>query len=160
MRLKNKKTGEIIDDGYVRETHDFQFDGQKHVLAVFKGNGHRPPERVSGAYTSLAELCEEWADAPEEYYYICHDGEIRSDADELYTKDCELIGNHFPTREEAMAAVRKLQAWKRLKDKGFRFVEHQIHGMTEDGAGDGCAYFDFDKPLDKSDLDLLFGGEE
>lgn len=62
MRLRNKKTGEIVDDGYVRETHDFQFDGQKHVLAVFKGNGHRPPERVSRAYSTLAELNEEWED--------------------------------------------------------------------------------------------------
>lgn len=62
MKLRNKKTGEIVDDGFVRATHDFQFDGQKHVLAVFKGNGHRPPERVSRAYTSLAELNEEWED--------------------------------------------------------------------------------------------------
>ena len=66
MKLRNKKTGgEVIDDGYVRETHDFQFDGQKHVLAVFKGHGHRPPERVSGAYKSLAELNEEWEDYKE-----------------------------------------------------------------------------------------------
>lgn len=30
------------------------------------------------------------------------------------------IGNYFETREEAERAVRKLKAWKRLKDKGFR----------------------------------------
>ena len=70
------------------------------------------------------------------------------------------IGNYFRTAKEAENAVEKLKAWKRLQDKGFKFVEHQIHGMTEDGEGDGCAYFEFDKPLDKSDLDLLFGGEE
>ena len=62
MKLRNRKTGEIIDDGYVRETYDFQFDGQKHVLAVFKGNGHSVPERISGPYNSLAELNEEWED--------------------------------------------------------------------------------------------------
>lgn len=30
------------------------------------------------------------------------------------------LGNYFETREEAERAVRKLKAWKRLKDKGFR----------------------------------------
>lgn len=165
MKLKNRKTGEIIDDGYVRETHDFQFDGQKHVLAVFKGNGHRPPERVSGAYTSLAELCEEWADAPEEYYYICHDGEIRSDADELYTKDCELIGNHFSTRAEAELAVRKLKALKRLEDNGFKFDSTPY---CDNLCGNGFEiHFSATMPPEawnensvKKDLTLLFGGEE
>lgn len=70
------------------------------------------------------------------------------------------IGNYFRTAKEAEKAKKKLEALTRLEEKGFRFVEHQIHGMTEDGEGDGCVYFEFDKPLDKKDLDLLFGGEE
>ena len=110
MKLKNKKTGEIIDDGYVRETHDFQFDGQKHVLAVFKGNGHRPPERVSGAYTSLAELNEEWCDyeEPKTFFSIYYDGTVSEfkDGDDEQIRDMKSIGNYFETREEAELAVR------------------------------------------------------
>lgn len=164
MRLKNKKTGEIIDDGYVRETHDFQFYGQKHVLAVFKGNGHRPPERVSGAYESLAELNAEWEDykEPKEYWYIDCYGEVQAMSGEpkSYIICRKQIGNYFETREEAEKAVEKLKAWKRLENKGFRFK--------------GCRYWDIedakvieyelgspmiDKQVDK-DLELLFGGEE
>lgn len=167
MKLRNKKTGEIVEDAYVRETHDFQFDGQKHILAVFKGNGHRPPERISGPYNSLAELNEEWEDAPEEpeeFWYINECGDVLK---YKYDGGCscpileaEEIGNRFETEEEAEKAVEKLKAWKRLKDKGFRFS-----GYTDD-SGDlfscqviRCRFNDFGEESEK-DLDLLFGGEE
>lgn len=168
MKLKNKKTGEIIDDGYVRETHDFQFDGQKHVLAVFKGNGHRPPERVSGAYTSLAELCEEWADyeEPKEYWHIvsmCAGIQKKQNTDNGEDSFNKEIGNYFETAEEAEKAVEKLKAWKRLKDKGAGFVFVKSQGIC----GNGCRYrielcTDASTLTDdnaRADLDLLFGGE-
>lgn len=167
MKLKNKKTGEIVNDGYVRETHDFQFDGQKHVLAVFKSNGHRPPERVSGAYKSLAELNAEWEDyeEPKEHWYINENGAVLKyipddpdGEDKAYMKYQEVIGNYFETREEAEKAVEKLKAVKRLKDKGFRFDGWKCTGSIsftfDNYYGDG-------QPMSASDdLNLLFGGEE
>jgi hypothetical protein len=168
MKLKNKKTGEIIDDGYVRETYDFQFDGQKHVLAVFKGNGHRPPERVSGAYNSLAELNEEWEDAPEEpkewWYIDIHGPHEVTNNDEYYQQikaASKEFGNYFETKEEAEKAVEKLKAWKRLKDKGFRFI-----GLGKDRYGTEDIKYDIELPTDIKELGIIedlntcFGGEE
>jgi len=166
MKLRNKKTGEIVDDGYVRETHDFQFDGQKHILAVFKGNGHRPPERVSGAYKTLAELNEEWEDyeEPKEYWFInsCGAVEAHTEEEQLAVADMhKQFGNYFETEEEAEKAVEKLEAWKRLKDKGFRFGDYDVaHDKDRCFCGQvffkgGPFWFDI-----KTDLDLLFGGEE
>jgi len=166
MKLRNKKTGEIIDDGYVRETHDFQFDGQKHVLAVFKGNGHRPPERVSGAYTSLAELNEEWEDYnPLEYWWIDSDGEVlfcdeEGDSWEEIKRQREAIGDYFETEEAAKGAAEKLKAWKRLKDKGTK-VEGWLLRSDVDGTmiNVGLSFDKMNKDIAK-DLDLLFGGED
>ena len=170
MLLKNKKTGEIIDDGYVRETHDFQFDGQKHVLAVFKGNGHRPPERVSGAYTSLAELNEEWEDCQDRPFvidmwedgYIC---DVKFGVELEGIERAKECGLYFETREEAEKAVEKLKAWKRLKDKGFSFDPVDRYEAL---CGNGFnipitatmppeAYTDTEV---SKDLDICFGGKE
>ena len=133
---------------------------------MFRGNGHRPPERVSDAYKSLAELNEEWEDAPEEpkeYWYVADNGEIEKDTDDggAYEERMKEIGNNFETEEEAEKAVEKLKAWKRLKDKGFRFdkwvwsaPENNIRGrinFTVMSYGAGASI---------DDLNLLFGGEE
>ena len=163
MKLRNKKTGEIVEDAYVRETHDFQFDGQKHVLAVFKGNGHRPPERISGPYSSLAELNAEWEDyEPQKYWYIDPDGNIeKCSKDDEYDKPAKEIGNYFETKEEAEKAVEKLKAWKRLKDNGFKFD----YGRDYQGDHAESVYGNIDFEIPRydgveADLDLLFGGEE
>lgn len=146
MRLKNKKTGEIIDDGYVRETYDFQFDGQKHVLAVFKSNGHRPPERVSGAYTSLAELNSEWEDYKEP------EGIVK--VEQSIVPTCVYIV--CSTEEEAKLAIRKLEAWTRLKDKGFRFNGWTIPEEPKSPHIKLLIEAEMDVPDSPYDLDLLF----
>lgn len=170
MRLKNKKTGEIIDDGYVRETHDFQFDGQKHVLAVFKGNGHRPPERVSGAYTSLAELNEEWEDAPEEPKNPCFInwfGEVSELLGHISDREIEKLkeaGNYFETKEEAEKAVEKLKAWKRVKRDlvSLNWQRERDGNFSVWGEFKTGITLRSDVFLDNhsKDLDLLFGGKE
>jgi hypothetical protein len=169
MKLRNKKTGEIVDDGYVRETHDFQFDGQKHVLAVFKGNGHRPPERVSGAYNSLAELNEEWEDAPEEpkdYWWISpvdtdvvHCVEDAKDEMDKYNKE---IGNYFETKEEAEKAVEKLKAIQRLKNYYLKFKLDFVKNKIDFTYRlDGTLHSSVDEErIIFEDMNLLFGGEE
>ena len=141
MKLRNKKTGEIreLPDGF------------------FCGN-------------NLKKICEEWEDAPEEpkdnsYWYIDDFGRIQFSSEILDEIEehpnnwmaRKLFGNYFVTREEAEKAVEKLKAWKRLKDKGFKFKDF---GRLND-----CAFFiratsneSWSELYD--DLDLLFGGEE
>ena len=141
MKLRNKKTGEIkeIPDGF------------------FCGD-------------NLKKICEEWEDYEESkeseyYWYIGYKNDIRrtkyhhiSDfADNQVTVTRKEIGNCFESLEEAEKAVEKLKAWKRLKDKGFRFSGYELV--------DGTIRFMIDlRPLAPDDLypdlDLLFGGEE
>ena len=142
MKLRNKKTGEIVDV----------------TMPVKSGDGWRL------SANSLAELNEEWEDCeePKKGWYLDGIGKpikiVFGDDDFIQT--LEAIGNHFKTEEEAEKAVEKLKAWKRLKDKGVRFGKrrHSHYGgemFWECPNGTGVS----DKQIWK-DLDLLFGGEE
>lgn len=51
--------------------------------------------------------------------------------------------------------IKELKAWKRLKDKGFRFIDH-----LDRNSGQGMARYEWDGDIHGEDLDLLFGGEE
>ena len=152
MKLRNKKTGEIT------EANDWN---------------------IISEYKTLADLTEEWEDyeEPKDFWFIddftimCG-GECEYASSELATftkkgiEKLREIGNHFEIAEEAERAVEKLKAWKRLKDKGFRF--------TGWATNEGIRCIDFEVPdtffsEDKhsrisdetmADLDLLFGGEE
>lgn len=149
MRLRNKKTGEISD------YKDFEYD-------------------LLSTYNSLAELNDEWEDAPEEpkkYWYITGEGDICRDdiKHSEWIEERKSIGNYFETEEEAKKAVEKLKAWERLQKKfnfhitGWDVVDTQVIITTD------C---DFNYVKDRqddglwSDLDLvfngnlLFGGEE
>ena len=138
MKLRNRKTGEIV------EATDFN---------------------IISDYNSLAELNSEWEDyeEPKEYWRITDLGEIKSirlDQHHQNIEKCKAIGNYFETEEEAEKAVEKLKAWKRLKDKGFRF-----DGKTLDTSKRfGSIFYWLDKNAYSEDyiddLDLLFGGEE
>ena len=66
------------------------------------------------------------------------------------------VGIFTDSEEEAKKAVEKLKAWKRLKDKGFKWRYYSM------GDGDKfCVYFSIKDGADiGTDLDLLFGGEE
>ena len=164
MKLRNKKTGEIVDlsEGFITDT----YGGEKiqiKPVAISNKEGY--------VYSSLAELNDEWEDAPEEpkgFWSINGDVTIEH-FDKLNENDlCKKIGNYFETKEEAELVVRKLKAWKRLKDKGFRFegiagICNQIyfkankqftHIMVDEYTADKTEkeYID--------DLMLLFGGEE
>lgn len=156
MELRNKKTGEI---GELQIT-------EKHC-AVAVGNG--TASCGIEIYSSLESLTKEWEDyeEPKEYWYIdTTEGAIvehTCEQFELTDKERKEIGNYFSSREEAEKAVEKLKAWKRLKDKGFRFDGWTI----DDGlrisicTNMGCGgIYDDDKKEMKSYLDSLFGGEE
>lgn len=154
MKLRNKKTGEIIDD--VQYRNYSLPDGFGLCM-----NGK------NWEYHSLAELNEEWEDATEEpkeyWYYNTMTNKVSTNyVDSPDAQEDKEIGNYFETRKEAKEAVEKLKSWKRLKDKGFRFdgydVAHKSNGdLTGQIFYDGGDYSIDD--VDK-EMDLLFGGEE
>ena len=157
MKLRNKKTGEVVEAESCKNT-----GGLISIYYEEKGG----QIGTKDCYSSLAELNEEWEDVPEEpkkYYFIDPSGEVGPFwEDEESPEDTEAsrqIGNYFLSREEAELAVRKLKAWKRLKNKGFRF-----DGWDNT---DRATIHDFslfvtieDLETINKDLDLLFGGEE
>ena len=149
MKLRNKKTGQIGNWVFV--------PGRDMCLVL------KEPCDVLGCYSCRKAMDDEWEyyEEPKEYWYIDIDGEINSgDMEDDTVKDMRKIGNYFETKDEAERAVEKLKAWKRLKDKGFRFDEwdenHHNLGIIEFSiSGVEKSVYDFGE-----DLDLLFGGEE
>lgn len=148
MKLRNKKTGEILLIGNIIVENPNRIDCGKLSKC-----------------SSLAELNDEWEDyKPKVFYYINENGGvlryIPSDPegeDETYIKYQKEIGNHFSSREEAEKAVEKLKAWKRLKDKGMR-----MYSFKKEKTGIDLDFYTLTilAPRDKDSLDLLFGGEE
>ena len=138
MKLRNKKTGEI---------GQLHCDDENEGCLVWAGDKVSP-------YHSISELNEEWEDyeEPKWNWYIDWNGEI---------KQCDnRVGAllKFETEEEAEKAVEKLKAWKRLKDKGFKF---KWWVRTTDNFGDTIEITATSPTMTCSeDLDLLFGGEE
>ena len=142
MKLKNKKTGEIKE------------------FVLFDGEN----ELQGGA--TLKELVEDWEDVLEEEPYwsidcFSPDGLVSeftgSSQDVLINR--KSIGNYFESKEEALATVEKLKAWKRLKDKGYYFSNwslSKLHFEIELRVKE----YDFVTDELKQDLDLLFGGED
>lgn len=142
MKLRNKKTGEI------KELPDGFFCGD-----------------------NLKKICEEWEDyeEPKKYWFIGDNGAVFKfnrflDNTEL-EKEYKEIDNYFETKEEAEQAVEKLKAWKRLKDKGFRFDVVPALGHCDDEKFDisiiatmPAKWWYNDKVVD--DIHYVFGGEE
>lgn len=169
MKLKNKRTGEVkevIVGGY-------PVSGKTKMWECSEVDANEETGYKSlGTYTSLAELNEEWEDYDDtkDHWCISFHGEakqIGSYADREEIAECKQIGNYFETKEEAELAVRKLKAWKRLKDKGFRFLPDasSIQQKNEEGKSIGSISFTMDNEDDyiwgnNEDLKILFGGEE
>ena len=117
-------------------------------------------------YNNLAELCEKWEDyeEPKKTWFIDAYGSVRDrEAMTLVVGWDNKPIFEFETKEEAELAVRKLKAWKRLKDKGFRFCGHDDRDRGQ--LGDIVIYaemptFEYDDDSTRDDLDLLFGGKE
>ena len=133
MKLRNKKTGEIKE---------------------FETTIYADTEDSTYEFNSIAELNEEWEDAPEEpkgkalYWMILTlENFIKNNPDDkwLDLEDCkQMLG--------------KLKAWKRLKDKGFEFVELRAPNYGSDIMTIKARCPWTSKNID--DLDLLFGGED
>lgn len=134
MKLKNKKTGVIV---FVEDTSSLE-------------------------YHSIAELNEEWEDyeEPKEHWEILAMGGVIKIPDAGAYELQQEIGNYFETKEEAEKAVEKLKAWKRLRDKGFRFKKWVEFGHSQGVLWNAENAVMFDGDYNENDLDLLFGDEE
>lgn len=147
MRLRNKKTGEI---GELQIT-------EKHC-AVVVGNG--TANCNVKLYCTLDKLNEEWEDAPEEAIQVHIEGiqNVYMGGGRVYID--------YASAQEAEKAVRKLKAWKRLEDKGFRPKMWEWEYIYDDNiSGELIIKAHIDDATDSDgkytkDLDLLFGGEE
>jgi len=156
MKLRNKKTGEIIET---------DFELSISIPDDEKLYGNDTYTQIKG-YRSIKELSEDWEDyeGPKEYWYYdtTKNGVDKITHLEYKEKDQE-IGNYFETKEEAEKAVEKLKAWKRLKDKGFRFSKDWVYRYDQPKV-ENHTYFEFvaicEDGIRFDDLDLLFGGEE
>ena len=157
MKLRNKRTGEI---GELLGT-----SGEMVLVRVYACHFGENPF-VDNFYKTLSELKEEWEDVseePKEYWAIDWtrtDGvSTFKDSNDDIDDFNKSIGNYFETKEEAEKAVEKLEAFKRLKDKGFEFrwIDMQTGQIK---------YSFFLKEgqkvtrEDEDDLLALFGGEE
>jgi hypothetical protein len=153
MKLRNKKSGEIVDVLVTTVEYPDNCQGQP----------------VYNFYDSLAELNNEWEDykEPKPWWYI----DITLDAKQgelflsKYVEEFKTVGNYFETREEAELAVEKLKAWKLLKDE----CDIKFDGIIRDDKamlkGVKLSYdrhqVTFDRMRECMDaLHLLFGGEE
>lgn len=164
MKLRNRKTGEI--------GNLLPYGAGDGRIWVWIGNTSRPEYR----YNSLAELNEEWEDVPQgpKVGYIIDPMEedcVSADDSGYEESDVDRakeLGIWLETEEEAKKAVERLKAFKRLKDKGFRFT---YWGKRSDWAGlpevEALKYLvdivgvlpdNIDEFRD--DLDLLFSGED
>lgn len=154
MKLKNKKTGEIVEveSLYLTQTQELYLN-------------YINEENKQKVYTTdkIASFNLDWEDyeEPDEIWYIDWQGDVRSaDIGNEWGREKE-IGNYFETKEEAEKAVEKLKAWKRLQDKGISLhLQKQFRG---DGIGySRTIYTDFTKDSQEivKDLDLLFGDQE
>ena len=139
MKLKTKFQDEDFDfgevvDGVIVECLGKHEEKLRVIATAAKGGQH------TFYYSSIRSFMDDWEDAPtEEVWYLG-----------------ERIGNYSMPKKEARKATEKILAWKRLKDKGFRFngIEQFTHIMVDEYTADKTEkeYID--------DLMLLFGGEE
>ena len=154
MKLRNKKTGQIVELDHFSMHYSYHYDYGENA------KGEQP---CSTWNTSLAELNEEWEDyeEPKTFWYMTAWGDIKEySQDQFAVKQKQAIGNYFETREEAEKAVEKLKAWKRLKDAGVKLeivtIGHKKY--LEPTAEDSCT-FDEAKNI-VEDFEFIFGGEE
>lgn len=151
MKLRNKKTGEIVEveSLYLTQTQELylNYTNEENKQKVYMTD-------------KIASFNLDWEDyeEPKDYFYIRDGGNIDHN---LYGKSIikrhQEIGNYFETKEEAEKAVEKLKAWNRLRECG-------LIPLTWTNAKGGCILVKYGiggpGVMDCLDFDLLFGGEE
>lgn len=156
MKLKIKKTGEMLEDVKFIDT-------TLHKITIQYLDDGILRECTIKNLSDIEEIKD--YEEPKVFWYIEGDGDIHSIrtelCDELEIHTMKQIGNYFETKEEAEKAIEKLKAWKRLKDKGFKF-----RGIGVDHYEIDDIKYEIEEPptthdcQEMKDLKLLFGGEE
>lgn len=143
-KWRNKITGEINEFMVHKRIEDSE-DGNP-VYAPFDGN------------------IDDWEDyeKSEEHWAIDQFGEPInvSGLSSLQLEKLHRLGNDFPSEKATIKAIEKLEAWKRLKDNGFKFegIENRSPRIK---FYQGRSYETEPQCIQAGvDLDLLFGGEE
>lgn len=170
MKLKTKFQDENFELGEVVEAIVFTTEEDITVHTKASSGGSHTIH-----YNSIKDFTDNWEDAPEEpkNYWIPM-------SDEPYL----FVGNDWETeglatglislsKEENEIKREKLKAWKRLKDKGFRFTgvaglsnNISVSFETDNKYSSGHIMYDeYSNTDDKlreynEDLMMLFGGEE
>lgn len=147
MKLRNKQTGEIC-----------KAEAREDGIYLY----HETTERWYKYDLSLLAEGWEYYEEPKEYWYITYNACVVSAPAESNWEREEEIGNRFETEKEAMKALEKLKAWKRLKNKGFRFSNVDIYDqeITFKWTKDWCSMTNGEQKEAERDLDILFGGDE
>lgn len=140
MILKNKKTGEMVAFG-------------EGIVDLARIGCRNVGEMIEAGWEDYEE--------PAVFYWIDYDGKIcKAETGTMDRSKIKQLGNYFETKEEAELAVEKLKALKRLKDKGLKFNRWKEAPLR---TGSSCVAITGVMNVDeeaKTDLDLLFGGEE
>ena len=133
MRLINRNTGEIVAFG----------EGIINLQEIGCEN--------------VADMLEQgWEDYKEPESKITH---LRHNE---FVQGRHVVEIDYIDYREAERAVKKLEAWKRLRDKGFKFDGWETTIDTKT-AGEVHTTFNLWDNLDEettADVDLLFGGED
>jgi len=154
MKLQSNRTGKI---------KDWSFSEWLHYIICSEGKTGEACD-VKEFIERVEKFKDEWEENPKEAWLINANGELENWPDTEWADDWDSqkeIGNYFETKEEAEKAVEKLKAWKRLKDKGFRFK-----GWEDSPAEDDFDMIWFTMKAEVWDIEtqealtLLFGGEE
>lgn len=145
MRLRTKFQDEDFELGEVADVD---------IVTTTDGRIKARAEAMRGGlhiifYKTKAEFDDEWEDVSEEEVWYLG----------------ERIGNYSMSKKEAKEATEKILAWKRLKEKGFRFYgDIKYECLCGNGFGIPLraemppeAYTDIEV---SKDLDICFGGEE
>ena len=150
MKVRNKKTGEIAD-----------IEINSHRLTIVYEDG-----RVEQFFFDSLKDLDGWEDYEESKEHWCitmYGGIVRIEDDEEPVDDLKEIGNYFNSKEDAYDALDKLKAWKRLKDKGFEFINFPYKKICKYDARTGVGNLEYQVKYYEeleADLDLLFGGKE
>lgn len=148
-KLRHKVTGEVINskelltDEFITDLFSKDFNYLQSKL-----------EKIQDVW----EVYEE-----KKFWYIYAGHVFEGECDNAMERMLKATANYFKTKEEAVKAVEKLKAWKRLKDKKIFIYRDHFDYRSQDGSfnvefGDKLSNDEVNQVND--DLDLLFGDEE
>ena len=158
MKLKTKFQDEDFELGEVVDASIMYGCSDKIEVYCTEKMKHRK-------YNSIKDLTDHWEDTleePKEHWAIDQFGEPInvSGLSRLQLEKLHRLGNDFPSENATMKAVERLRAWKRLKDKGFRFKRWVIPKEPKTPHIKLVIEAEMDAPDSPYDLDLLSGDEK